>query len=113
MVLGLARLESGEVGENRDHPLTEGLTQRLDGRFPDSGADLDGYCERRVWGSERTRSREREASGKDRANQLIDRRVVPELQRRGLFRREYKGRTLGENLGLPRPENRFFARRGF
>ncbi len=35
-------------------------------------------------------------------------RVVPELQRRGLFRREYEGRTLRENLGLPRPENRFF-----
>jgi FMN-dependent oxidoreductase (nitrilotriacetate monooxygenase family) len=35
-------------------------------------------------------------------------RVVPELQRRSLFRREYEGRTLRENLGLPRPENRFF-----
>jgi alkanesulfonate monooxygenase len=34
--------------------------------------------------------------------------VVPELQRRGLFRREYEGRTLRENLGLPRPANRFF-----
>jgi FMN-dependent oxidoreductase (nitrilotriacetate monooxygenase family) len=34
--------------------------------------------------------------------------VVPELQRRGLFRREYEGTTLRENLGLPRPENRFF-----
>ena len=40
-------------------------------------------------------------------------RVVPELQRRNLFRREYEGRTLRENLGLPRPENRFFAKRGF
>ncbi|SDI23628.1 LLM class flavin-dependent oxidoreductase [Pseudomonas panipatensis] len=29
--------------------------------------------------------------------------VVPELQRRGLFRREYEGRTLRENLGLERP----------
>lgn len=36
-------------------------------------------------------------------------RVVPELQRRGLFRKEYEGRTLRENLGLPRPDNRFFA----
>jgi hypothetical protein len=35
-------------------------------------------------------------------------RVVPELQRRGIFRREYQGRTLRENLGLPRPVNRFF-----
>src|SRR5271167_3437073 len=39
--------------------------------------------------------------------------VVPELQRRGLFRREYEGKTLRENLGLPRPENRFFEKRGF
>ena len=35
-------------------------------------------------------------------------RVVPELQRRGLFRRDYEGTTLRENLGLPRPANRFF-----
>jgi FMN-dependent oxidoreductase (nitrilotriacetate monooxygenase family) len=34
--------------------------------------------------------------------------VVPELQRRGLFRREYEGATLRENLGLPHPQNRFF-----
>lgn len=35
-------------------------------------------------------------------------RVVPELQRRGIFRREYEGRTLRENLGLPRPSNKYF-----
>ena len=34
--------------------------------------------------------------------------VIPELQRRGLFRREYEGKTLRENLGLRRPKNRFF-----
>jgi len=34
--------------------------------------------------------------------------VVPELQRRGLFRRDYEGMTLREHLGLPRPKNRFF-----
>jgi alkanesulfonate monooxygenase len=33
---------------------------------------------------------------------------VPELQRRGLFRRDYEGTTLRENLGLPRPKNRYF-----
>jgi alkanesulfonate monooxygenase len=38
-------------------------------------------------------------------------RVVPELQARGLFRREYEGATLRENLGLPRPSNRFFPAR--
>jgi FMN-dependent oxidoreductase (nitrilotriacetate monooxygenase family) len=30
--------------------------------------------------------------------------VVPELQRRGLFRKDYTGATLRENLGLPRPK---------
>jgi FMN-dependent oxidoreductase (nitrilotriacetate monooxygenase family) len=35
-------------------------------------------------------------------------KVVPELQRRRLFRKEYEGATLRENLGLPRPENQFF-----
>jgi hypothetical protein len=35
--------------------------------------------------------------------------VVPELQRRKIFRREYEGTTLRENLGLPRPRNRFFT----
>ncbi len=35
-------------------------------------------------------------------------RLVPELQRRGLFRKEYEGTTLRDHLGLPRPENRFF-----
>jgi N-acetyl-S-(2-succino)cysteine monooxygenase len=33
--------------------------------------------------------------------------VVPELQRRGLFRKEYEGRTLREHLGLPRPASRY------
>ena len=32
--------------------------------------------------------------------------VVPELQRRGLFRTEYKGATLRDHLGLQRPERR-------
>ena len=35
-------------------------------------------------------------------------RVVPELQLRGSFRRDYEGATLREHLGLPRPKNRFF-----
>lgn len=35
-------------------------------------------------------------------------KVVPELQRRGIFRRDYDGPTLRDHLGLPRPENRFF-----
>lgn len=39
----------------------------------------------------------------------ITQRLVPELQRRGLFRKDYTGRTLREHLGLPRPPNRFFS----
>ena len=33
--------------------------------------------------------------------------VIPELQRRGLFRTAHEGRTLRENLGLPFPVNRW------
>ncbi|AZO05823.1 MULTISPECIES: LLM class flavin-dependent oxidoreductase [unclassified Mesorhizobium] len=39
-------------------------------------------------------------------------KVVPELQRRGIFRRDYEGSTLRENLGLKRPPNRFFEEEG-
>jgi FMN-dependent oxidoreductase (nitrilotriacetate monooxygenase family) len=34
--------------------------------------------------------------------------VVPLLKKRGLFRTEYEGETLRENLGLDRPKSRFF-----
>ena len=37
--------------------------------------------------------------------------VIPELQRRGLFRTEYEGTTLRENLGLPFPVNRWAGAR--
>ena len=40
-------------------------------------------------------------------NDVTD-KLVPELQTRNLFRKEYAGTTLREHLGLPRPENRFF-----
>ena len=33
--------------------------------------------------------------------------VIPVLQARGLFRTEYEGETLRENLGLPRPASRY------
>lgn len=35
--------------------------------------------------------------------------VVPDLQRRGLFREDYTGTTLRDHLGLDRPRNRFAA----
>ncbi len=37
--------------------------------------------------------------------------VVPELQRRGLYKTDYVGKTLRENLGLPRHVNRYAAQR--
>jgi FMN-dependent oxidoreductase (nitrilotriacetate monooxygenase family) len=33
--------------------------------------------------------------------------VVPLLQRKGIFRREYEGTTLRDHLGLPRPESQY------
>jgi len=35
--------------------------------------------------------------------------VIPELQNRGLFREEYEGKTLRENMGLERPKSRYAA----
>lgn len=37
--------------------------------------------------------------------------VVPELQRRGLFRADYEGTTLREHFGLPRPASRWSRER--
>ena len=31
------------------------------------------------------------------------------VQRRGIFRKEYEGPTLRDNLGLPRPDNRTWS----
>jgi hypothetical protein len=42
----------------------------------------------------------------------VVRLLVPELQRRGLFQKEYKGTTLRENLSLPIPRTaEYHARR--
>ena len=39
-------------------------------------------------------------------NDFVD-LVIPELQKRGIFRTEYEGTTLRANLGLPVPPNRY------
>jgi FMN-dependent oxidoreductase (nitrilotriacetate monooxygenase family) len=44
-----------------------------------------------------------------RSLDLFIERVVPELQRRGLFRREYSGTTLRDHLGLKRPPSKACA----
>lgn len=36
-------------------------------------------------------------------------KVVPELQRRDIYRKAYTGKTLRDHLGLPRPTNQFFG----
>jgi hypothetical protein len=33
--------------------------------------------------------------------------VIPELQKRGLFRKEYEGTMLRDHLGLPYPKSRY------
>ena len=43
------------------------------------------------------------ASSMPGAHDDVVRLLVPELQRRGLFHKEYEGTTLRENLGLVRP----------
>jgi len=57
--------------------------------------------------------RERGADGFNLLPQVVPysmetfvKKVIPELQNRGIFRTEYEGTTLRENLGLARPENR-------
>ncbi|WP_235054389.1 LLM class flavin-dependent oxidoreductase [Novosphingobium lindaniclasticum] len=47
------------------------------------------------------------ASLPDGLTALVD-LLIPELQRRGLFRTEYEGSTLRDSLGLARPANRHF-----
>lgn len=39
--------------------------------------------------------------------ELFTQEVIPILRKRGLFREDYEGRTLRENLGLERPVNRY------
>jgi hypothetical protein len=41
-------------------------------------------------------------------NEFVD-LVIPELQSRGLFRSEYEGPMLRDNLGLRRPVSRYAA----
>jgi FMN-dependent oxidoreductase (nitrilotriacetate monooxygenase family) len=39
----------------------------------------------------------------------VTEKLIPELQRRKLFRHDYEGITLRDHLGLPRPKNQFFV----
>ncbi|KAJ6160750.1 hypothetical protein N7470_004146 [Penicillium chermesinum] len=86
---------------------TEGLTvrqlaQRMGGQgglaFLGSPSEIADEME--VW------LRRRPRMGLDEVTE----KLIPELQRRGLFRQDYTGSTLREHFGLPRPENQFFKR---
>ena len=63
------------------------------GRRPDGGVVRRGACDGFVLS----------ATNMPGAYEDFVRLVVPELQRRGLFRREYPGTTLRDTLGVPRP----------
>ena len=70
------------IADEMEAWLTQGGCDGFNVMFPTVPAGLDEFCDR----------------------------VVPELQRRGIFRRDYEGTTLRDHLGLARPENRFFPR---
>ena len=79
-------------GNLREHPLFTGSPQdvadSLEEWFTDEGCDGFVIAATHVPG----------------AYEDFVRLVVPELQKRGLFRKEYSGTTLREHLGLPKPE---------
>jgi hypothetical protein len=39
-------------------------------------------------------------------NEFVD-QVIPELQNRGIYREDYQGDTLRDNLGLIKPKSRY------
>src|SRR5205814_769475 len=93
---------AAKIGRNPDH------IKILPGAFTIIGSSLEEAQEKRLkldslvsWDSG--------IAALSIATGVDARKVVPELQRRGIFRTEYEGKTLRENLGLPRPENRFFT----
>ena len=50
------------------------------------------------------------ALDEDGLRQVIESVCIKSLEQKRIFRREYEGKTLRENLGLARPPNRFFER---
>jgi len=83
----LARYFAGARGHWRVVGTAEEIADELQARFEGGGAD--GFNVMPSW-----------FPGELDAFATL---VVPELQRRGLFRKDYEGRTLREHLGLKRP----------
>ncbi len=81
-LLGLTAATATQIADEMEQWLAEEASDGFDAMFPFLREGLDDFVIK----------------------------VVPELQRRGLFRRSYEGATLREHLGLPRPVNRFFQR---
>ena len=80
---GLAMIgTAGDIADQMQHWLETGASDGFNVMFPTVPAGLDAFVDQ----------------------------VVPELQRRNLFRREYAGTTLRDHLGLPRPANPFFSK---
>lgn len=87
MVAGGRRILFGsaqDIVDNFEHWFRAGAADGFNIMFPDLHGSVDRFVEQ----------------------------VVPELQRRGLFRTSHEGRTLRDNLGLARPVNRFSVRSG-
>ena len=82
MVAGGHRILFGspqDIADDFEHWFRSGAADGFNIMFPDLHGSVDRFVEQ----------------------------VVPELQRRGLFRTAYEGCTLRENLGLERPNNHF------
>jgi alkanesulfonate monooxygenase len=112
--------ESNASKGNRAHAITIARRERLTVR--QLAQRLGGYAGLAFVGTPRSIADEMEqwlaARGCDGFNvmfpylpagldDVVD-KVIPELQRRGLFRRAYPGKTLRETLGLARPGSRYF-----
>jgi alkanesulfonate monooxygenase SsuD/methylene tetrahydromethanopterin reductase-like flavin-dependent oxidoreductase (luciferase family) len=101
-IIAMARAGNLTIGELASRVTVSRASFALAGT-PESVADM---CE--TW------FRERAADGLSLSpnylpgalEDFVD-QVVPILQKRGVFRTEYEGRTLRDNLGLPRPQNAF------
>lgn len=101
------------MGRKRMHTPEEVVAKLRQAEVLIAGGKSVADAVRAIGGSEATYHRWRAEYGGlkldavKRLDDFVD-KVVPELQRRGLFRTEYEGATLRENLGLPRPPNRHF-----
>jgi len=95
----------GDLGVVLDHTATEAAARRA--RLDEvAGADWDSDTLQEWQAAGLSGFRLRPATIPDDL-EAITRGLVPELQRRGVFRSAYEASTLRQQLGLPRPANRY------